>query len=244
MPSPCDCAMVYTMIGVIMNEHLVEALRRLRKNSSETNVDRRLVTNIVLSFITTPRGDTKRFEMLNLLSSILSWGDAEREKAGLQKQQQSSGGGGGVLSPPAATGFWGRSLSSGGQSASVFKTPDIAKSDETEVCVIPSPFSFHSCLLVLTPTYSPSRDYGSSSCSQKPVGNRNRNRRQVMDRYRAVQRRRRIPFPLLRVRGGCRVIIRARRIWRGWRLRDSSRRVGKGRRGRFWVLRRLLLLNL
>ncbi|KAH6918117.1 hypothetical protein BKA70DRAFT_1456482 [Coprinopsis sp. MPI-PUGE-AT-0042] len=119
--------------GVIMNEHLVEALRRLRKNSSETNVDRRLVTNIILSFITTPRGDTKRFEMLNLLSSILSWGDAERERAGLQKQQTSGGGGGGgVLSPPAATGFWGRSLSSGGQSASVFKTPDIAKSDETE----------------------------------------------------------------------------------------------------------------
>jgi GRAB domain len=132
-----------------MNEHLVEALRRLRKNSSETNVDRRLVTNIVLSFITTPRGDTKRFEMLNLLSSILSWGDAEREKAGLQKQQPSSGGGGGgALSPPAATGFWGRSLSSGGQSASVFKTPDIAKSDETEVRCLPS---FPCRLPVLTP---------------------------------------------------------------------------------------------
>ena len=116
-----------------MNEHLVEALRRLRKNSSETNVDRRLVTNIVLSFITTPRGDTKRFEMLNLLSSILSWNDQERERAGLQKSSSGAGGNGGVLSPPAPSGFWGRSLSSGGASASVFKTPDVAKSDETEV---------------------------------------------------------------------------------------------------------------
>lgn len=63
----------------------MEALRRLRKNQTDNNVDRRLVTNVLLSFLTTPRGDSKRFEMLNLLASILSWNDAEREKAGLQR---------------------------------------------------------------------------------------------------------------------------------------------------------------
>lgn len=67
------------------NEHLTEALRRLRKNSSDNNVDRRLVTNILLSFLTTRRADSKRFEMLSLLATILSWNDAEREKAGLQR---------------------------------------------------------------------------------------------------------------------------------------------------------------
>ncbi|WVQ70985.1 hypothetical protein IAR50_000510 [Cryptococcus sp. DSM 104548] len=72
--------------AVINNEHLTEALRRLRKNQSDNNVDRRLVTNIILSFLTTSRGDTKRFEILSLLSTILSWDDAEREKAGLQRQ--------------------------------------------------------------------------------------------------------------------------------------------------------------
>ncbi|KAI0821945.1 hypothetical protein BC628DRAFT_1393085 [Trametes gibbosa] len=71
--------------AVIMNEHLMEALRRLRRSSTDTNVDRRLVTNILLSFLTTPRADSKRFEMLSLLSTILSWSDDEREKAGLQR---------------------------------------------------------------------------------------------------------------------------------------------------------------
>jgi len=88
---------------VVNNEHLTEALRRLRKTSSDNNVDRyvkhiseastanvrvsrsRLVTNILLSFLNTHRGDSKRFEMLSLLSTILSWNDVEREKAGLQR---------------------------------------------------------------------------------------------------------------------------------------------------------------
>lgn len=69
-------------------EHLNEALRRLRKNSSSDNVDRRLVTNILLSFLSTSRGDTKRFEMLNILSTILTWDDSDREKAGLQRHAQ------------------------------------------------------------------------------------------------------------------------------------------------------------
>ena len=68
-----------------MNEHLVEALRRLRRTSNNTNVDRRLVTNVLLQFLNTPRGDAKRFEMLTLLSSILQWTEDEREKAGLQR---------------------------------------------------------------------------------------------------------------------------------------------------------------
>lgn len=54
---------------------------------------RRLVTNILLSFLTTSRGDPKRFEMLALLATILSWDDAEREKAGLQRQGAVGGGG-------------------------------------------------------------------------------------------------------------------------------------------------------
>ncbi|GJJ14994.1 hypothetical protein Clacol_009264 [Clathrus columnatus] len=71
--------------AIILNEHLTEAIRRLRRDASDNNVDKRLVTNVLLSFLTTPRNDTKRFEMLSLLSSVLSWTDAEREKAGLQR---------------------------------------------------------------------------------------------------------------------------------------------------------------
>jgi hypothetical protein len=72
---------------VILNEHLNEALRRLRRTAMDrdTAVDRRLVTNILLAFLGAPRGDAKRFEMLKVLSDILGWGEPEREKAGLQR---------------------------------------------------------------------------------------------------------------------------------------------------------------
>lgn len=43
------------------------------------------MTNILLSFLTTARADSKRFEMLALLSTILGWDDSERERAGLQR---------------------------------------------------------------------------------------------------------------------------------------------------------------
>ncbi|EFP75534.2 uncharacterized protein PGTG_00865 [Puccinia graminis f. sp. tritici CRL 75-36-700-3] len=76
--------------AVILNEHLTEALRRLRKDSTEYSVDRRLVTNVLISFILTPREDTKRFEMLSLLSSILSWNEDQREQVGLQRSSSSA----------------------------------------------------------------------------------------------------------------------------------------------------------
>ncbi|KAL1405135.1 hypothetical protein Q8F55_008758 [Vanrija albida] len=77
--------------AVVTNEHLTEAMRRLRKINPDNNVDRRLVTNILLSFLTTSRADSKRFEMLSLLSTILSWDDGERERAGLQRSQKGKG---------------------------------------------------------------------------------------------------------------------------------------------------------
>lgn len=101
-----------------MNEHLMEALRRLRKNSTDNNVDRRLITNVLLQFLATPRADVKRFEMLSLLATILSWNDTEREKAGLQKSSQVPGRSSG-----------GRSVSS---SHSKSKALDLETSDETE----------------------------------------------------------------------------------------------------------------
>lgn len=105
-----------------MNEHLIEALRRLRRSSTETksSVDGRLVTNILLQFLTTPRTDTKRFEMLSLLGSILSWGEEEREKAGLQRM--------GSHSHPLNYQGAGKSAIWGG-----VKSAELDKTDETEV---------------------------------------------------------------------------------------------------------------
>lgn len=106
-----------------MNEHLVEALRRLRRTSTNTNVDRRLVTNVLLQFLATPRGDPKRFEMLTLLSSILTWTDDEREKAGLQRSGPPSAGNGSSI--------WSKATSL--SPASKTKALELDKTDETEV---------------------------------------------------------------------------------------------------------------
>ncbi|KAG6872702.1 hypothetical protein C0995_007370 [Termitomyces sp. Mi166 len=108
--------------AVILNEHLMEALRRLKRNSTDTNVDRRLVTNVLLAFLSTPSPDPKRFEMLSLLATILSWTDPEREKAGLQRAQSTT-------SPPPAPSFWSRSSSAANSPA---KPMDLEKTDETE----------------------------------------------------------------------------------------------------------------
>lgn len=79
------------MSAVILNEHLTEALRRLNQDNSSLTVDRRLVTNVLLQFLTTPRQDAKRFEMLSLLSSVLQWSDEEKELAGIQRSGGSFG---------------------------------------------------------------------------------------------------------------------------------------------------------
>jgi hypothetical protein len=91
----------------------MEALRRLRRGSANTSVDRRLVTNILLTFLCTPREDTKRFEMLGLLASILSWSDDERVRAGLQRL----GNNGSAANSPVRS-----------------RPMELEKTDETEVC--------------------------------------------------------------------------------------------------------------
>lgn len=96
----------------------MEALRRLRRGAANTSVDRRLVTNILLTFLCTPREDTKRFEMLGLLASILSWSDEERMRAGLQRIGNSA---------PSAN------------SPARPRPTELEKTDETEVCGLNAP---------------------------------------------------------------------------------------------------------
>jgi len=68
--------------------HLAEAMRHIKSLSdkSEANVDRRLITNLFVSYLNAPRGDRKRYEMLQLISNILHWTDEEKYKAGLIKK--------------------------------------------------------------------------------------------------------------------------------------------------------------
>ncbi|CAG8583996.1 12300_t:CDS:2, partial [Ambispora leptoticha] len=43
----------------------------------------RLITNLLITFFNTPRGDSKRFEILQLMSSMLQWTDEQKEQVGL-----------------------------------------------------------------------------------------------------------------------------------------------------------------
>lgn len=69
--------------AVTLNEHLTKALRVIKENSQGDTVDRQLVTNMLLSFVTLPRADTKRFEILQLIANYLSWDDDQKSQAGL-----------------------------------------------------------------------------------------------------------------------------------------------------------------
>ncbi|KAF5101271.1 hypothetical protein D0Z00_000941 [Geotrichum galactomycetum] len=77
--------------AVTLNEHLTRALRMIQKNSQGDTVDKQLVTNMLLSFLSLPRADTKRFEVLNLISNYLGWSDDQNIQAGLSRSGATPG---------------------------------------------------------------------------------------------------------------------------------------------------------
>ncbi|KAI8814050.1 hypothetical protein BJ742DRAFT_766470 [Cladochytrium replicatum] len=67
-----------------LQSHLAEAMRQLRDLSGTTdNVDRKLITNLVVSFCSASRGDKTKFEILSVISSILKFTEEEKVKVGL-----------------------------------------------------------------------------------------------------------------------------------------------------------------
>ena len=51
---------------------------------------RRLITNLLIAFFNTPRGDSKRFEILQLMGSVLHWTDEQKEQVGLIRKAPST----------------------------------------------------------------------------------------------------------------------------------------------------------
>ncbi|ORY83061.1 hypothetical protein BCR37DRAFT_386945 [Protomyces lactucae-debilis] len=83
--------------AVILNEHLTKALRLLKRGSSNDAVDRQLLSNLIISFLTIPRQDSKRFEVLKIVANVLSWSGEQKEMAGLLRPGSSVSAG---LAPP------------------------------------------------------------------------------------------------------------------------------------------------
>jgi hypothetical protein len=63
--------------AVTLNEHLTKALRFLKKSKPGDTVDRQLVTNYLLQFLAMDRSDAKKFQVLQLIATLLGWSDGK-----------------------------------------------------------------------------------------------------------------------------------------------------------------------
>ncbi|UNI16115.1 hypothetical protein JDV02_002584 [Purpureocillium takamizusanense] len=111
--------------AIVLNDHLTKALRYLKKTKPEDNVDRQVITNHLLHFLTLDRGDAKRFQVLQVMAGYLNWTDEQREQAGLARP----GGSGGSLRLPMSP--FHRTPSSPSLSADLFSEPTSAKDRES-----------------------------------------------------------------------------------------------------------------
>lgn len=71
---------------ISLQENLSKSMRELLKLSQSDTVDRPVISNMLLTFLSLPRTDTKRFEILQLISHILDWDDDQRVQAGLARK--------------------------------------------------------------------------------------------------------------------------------------------------------------
>ena len=61
--------------AVTLNDHLRKALRMLKRDNADDKIDKQLVTNVLLQFVTIQRADPKKYEVLQLIASVLDWSD-------------------------------------------------------------------------------------------------------------------------------------------------------------------------
>lgn len=76
--------------AIILNEHLRKALGMLKESSDSEMVDKELISNLLISFVSIPRADPKKFEVLQLLSNFLNWDDDKKQQAGLMHNPEKS----------------------------------------------------------------------------------------------------------------------------------------------------------
>ncbi|PQE09235.1 Golgi matrix protein [Rutstroemia sp. NJR-2017a WRK4] len=76
--------------AIVLNDHLTKALRFLKKAKPEDSIDRQLVTNHFLHFLALDRSDPKKFQILQIIASLLNWTEEQKEQAGLARPGASS----------------------------------------------------------------------------------------------------------------------------------------------------------
>ncbi|KAL2128725.1 hypothetical protein VTI74DRAFT_8727 [Chaetomium olivicolor] len=76
--------------AIVLNDHLTKALKYIKKTKPEETIDKQLVSNHFLQFLSLDRSDPKKFQILQVMAGLLSWTDEQREKAGLARPGTSS----------------------------------------------------------------------------------------------------------------------------------------------------------
>ena len=66
-----------------LQSHLSEAMRRLKTGLNSDIVDKKLISNLIVQFLSLPRGDSKKFEILDVISGILDLSTSDKVKVGL-----------------------------------------------------------------------------------------------------------------------------------------------------------------
>ncbi|OMJ10502.1 GRIP domain-containing protein RUD3 [Smittium culicis] len=71
------------LIVITLNDHLAETMRRLKDENDEYLLDRRVISSLLVSFFSMKYGDSKRYEVLELISKILQLNEQQNQKIGL-----------------------------------------------------------------------------------------------------------------------------------------------------------------
>ncbi|KAK0634973.1 hypothetical protein B0T17DRAFT_480258, partial [Bombardia bombarda] len=71
--------------AIVLNDHLTKALKYIKKTKPEETIDRQIVTNHFLHFLTLDRSDPRKFQILQVIAGLLNWTDEQREQAGLAR---------------------------------------------------------------------------------------------------------------------------------------------------------------
>lgn len=74
-----------------LQNHLSEAMKRLKDGSDTDGVDRHLITNFLVQFLSLPQGDSRKFEILKIIGGILRLNDEDQVRIGLKRRTESPG---------------------------------------------------------------------------------------------------------------------------------------------------------
>lgn len=76
---------VRLILVIQLQSHLSDAMRRMRSGDNEQQVDTALLINLIVGFVSAPRGTSKPYEALTVIANVLKFTDEDRVKVGLMR---------------------------------------------------------------------------------------------------------------------------------------------------------------